>query len=689
MWTAMAVLSLPAAAVPGQAQADSMVTPPGATDALLISSFLEQAEASQSSAQTLSFDVAAMDSGGDAVSAVKELRFSKEPSGPGLGGAIANMASPTAAPAEQEPNAIRLEAPSLAQQTGEDAGSPTAPSVVPPEQDPNLGLRLPPGWAEGFPIQQVFVYLANPTGNAEQDEQLRRELATAFGIRAGTNFSPLFADQGLNRVQQLPFVEAAEYRLYQGDFINTANVALLVKLQPEPSEESAPTAQAPTGMVVSGSLSDFPTIYQDDRSLAKFILNGGLGLFSDTNPRFGRADVLAPGPYEPTGTVTWGEFYLEPGIAGITQIDDWPLYVYGAASYTLSSTVQPDIFRTDSRFYGAVEDLYGGVLVAAPDSPVAFNLSAGRQIFQLNQGFLFSQFSGSANALERGGSYFNPRTAYDMTVLADLHWGDFRLKGFFLEPDEFSVADTNTQYLGTSFSYNNNQGLEAVLSYITAPQSNRVYALPDGETFTREGLQVINPRLRLSTLFGVHGLWAEAEYAYQFSNQRSMSAQGGYFWLGYTAEEVSWQPSISYRFAGFSGDDPNTSTYGRFDPLQAGGLGDWLQGINLGKIYNNSNTFSHRITLQAQPSENLSLSLEYYYRFADELNNLGGTPALSTLNSRYIGQEFLLTSQYFLSDNFMLQGVGAIAFPGSAIREAANHDTSPWITLQLSLFMFF
>jgi hypothetical protein len=274
-------------------------------------------------------------------------------------------------------------------------------------------------------------------------------------------------------------------------------------------------------------------------------------------------------------------------------------------------------------------------------------------------------------------------------VLADLRWGDWRLKGFFLDPDELPVADTDTQYLGTSLSYHNNAGLEAVLSYITAPQSNRVYALPDGETFTREGLQVINPRLRQSTLFGVPGLWAEAEYAYQFSDQRSMSAQGGYVWLGYTAEDVPWQPSISYRFAGFSGDDPNTSTYERFDPLQAGGLGDWLQGINLGKIYNNSNNFSHRVTLQAQPTDSLSLSLEYYYRFADELNNLGGTPALASLDSRYIGQEFLLTSRYFLSDNFMLQGVGAIAFPGRAIREVANDDTSPWITLQLSLFMFF
>jgi hypothetical protein len=442
-------------------------------------------------------------------------------------------------------------------------------------------------------------------------------------------------------------------------------------------------------MAVSGNFGDFPTLYQSDRALAKITLNGGLGFFSDTNPWFGRADNFVSGPYQPTGTVTWGEAYLEPGLAGITRLGDWPLYVYGAGSYTLSGTLQPDIFRTDNRLYGAVEDLYGGLLVAEPGSPLAFNLSAGRQIFQLNQGFLFSQFSGSANALERGASYSNPRTAYDMTVLANLRWGDFRLQGFFLEPDELPIADSDTQYLGTSLSYNNNQGLEAVLSYITVPQSNRAYLLPSGDRFTRDGLQVINPRLRLSSLFGVTGLWAEGEYAYQFSQQHPMAAHGGYLWLGYTAEAIAWRPSLSYRFAGFSGDNPNTATYERFDPLQAGGLSDWLQGISLGKLYNNSNGFSHRVTLSAQPSQNLSVSLDYYYRFADELNNLGGNAALSTLGSRYIGQEFLLTTRYFLSQNFMLQGVGAIAFPGAALRQAANNETSPWVTLQLSLFMFF
>lgn len=72
-------------------------------------------------------------------------------------------------------------------------------------------------------------------------------------------------------------------------------------------------------MVISGKLRDFPTLYESDRSLVKLILNGGVGVFSDTNPWFGNPENFAPSSYQPKGTITWGEFYLEPGLAGIVK----------------------------------------------------------------------------------------------------------------------------------------------------------------------------------------------------------------------------------------------------------------------------------------------------------------------------------------------------------------------------------
>jgi hypothetical protein len=671
MGATMAILSQPIAAVPSPAQVVSTVTPPQIPTNL----------SSTSWGSTQAIDLQPL-AGEPPPAAGEVLRLDET---------FTNLSSENFS--EDSMNVSQEALLGDRSETGESSTTLDAPLLqVPNLEDPHAGLRIPPNAAEGLSIQQVFIHLHNPTGNVEQDAALRQQLARTFRVRAGGTFSPLFADQGLNAVRQLPFVEWAEYRVYESNLPGPVIVALLVHQQPEPSvaeREGLPETQQSGGILVSGALQDFPTLYQSDRALVKFILNGGIGTFSDTDPWFDNTANFVAGSYQPTDTITWGEAYLEPGLAGITQVGDHPTYLYGAGSYTLSSTIQPDIFRTDDRFWGDIEQLYGGLLVSEPDHSVSFNFSIGRQKFQLNQGFLFSQFAGSANALDRAASFSNPRIAYEQTVLANLNWGDIRLQGFFLQPDELPVADSETQYIGASLSFNHNHNLEAALTYVAVPRSERVYILPDGRYLSREDLQIINPRLRLSSLFGVPGLWAEGEYAYQFNHPENIAAHGGYIWLGYTAEETPWRPSISYRFAGFSGDNPSTSTYERFDPLQASGLTDWLQGLNLGKVYNNANSFSHRVTFKLQPSNNLEFSLDYYYRFADELNNFGGNPALQTLASTDIGHELVFIGRHYLSENFLLQGVGAIAFPGSAIRQATDDPTHPWLTLQLSLFMFF
>ncbi|WP_088889706.1 alginate export family protein [Leptolyngbya ohadii] len=569
-------------------------------------------------------------------------------------------------------------------------------STQPPQSsetayDPNAGIRIPLNLGEGRPIERVYIYLTNPTDDAAENETLQQEITEAFGIEAGESFSPLFVDRAIRQVQGLPFVESVEYRLYESNAPGRVIVAVLATLKPttpQPEEASpAATTQQSGGILGSGDFGDFPTLYVSDRALFKFVLNGSVGLFSDTNPWFGNPQNFVFSPYQPNGTITWGEYSLEAGLAGITRIGDAPFYLYGAATYMISSTVQPDIFQEDDRFDGAIEQLYAGFLIAERGNPIAFNFSVGRQKFQLNQGFLFSQFSGAVNAQDRGASYLNPRTAYDMTVLANARIGNFRLQGFFLEPNLLSVQP-RSQYLGANLSYND-RTLEASLAYITIPYSEAVYLLPGGQTEPREGLQVINPRIRFANLFGVDGLWAESEYAYEFSDRFNMSAHGAYIWVGYTANHVSWQPSFSYRFSGFSGDDPNTAAYERFDPLQAGGLSDWLQGLTLGKVFNNSNNFSHRVSVSVQPNELLSLSLVYYYRYANQLNNLGGSPSLQNLQSRDIGHELQLLTRYSLSRNLLLQFLSSIAFPGTAIQRAVSGETDPWFTIQLSAYMFF
>ena len=65
----------------------------------------------------------------------------------------------------------------------------------------------------------------------------------------------------------------------------------------------------------------------------------------------------------------------------------------------------------------------------------------------------------------------------------------------------------------------------------------------------------------------------------------------------YELSEVTWKPTLSYRYAAFEGDDPTTAANETFDPLLLGfnDWGQWWQGEIAGEYFlSNSNLISHR-----------------------------------------------------------------------------------------------
>jgi hypothetical protein len=566
-----------------------------------------------------------------------------------------------------------------------DAGDTDLPAAAVPVG----GFWLNPALINGERIAEVRVYLENPTEDAEANGRLEQQILAAFTVQAGDSANPLFLEAGLRRVQQLGEVETAQYGLYEVQIPGEVVVLLAVRLAPEVVERPGQS-----GLFVTGDWREFPNLYTSDRATAVAILRGGLSNFTSGNTWFGQSGLLTQGnplardPAGP-GTYSWFDGYLELGVAGITQVGTQPLYVYGGASSLVSTTLQPDLFESDNRIFHALEDLYAGVIYGyrTETERLGVNLSVGRQDYRISNGLLFA--NGAGNGGDRATILSNPRTAFENTVIGRFRWNGLRLEGFYLDPNELSLIDSQTKFLGVNLDYDGDPALQLGLSYIHVPRSNSSYFTLN-DTFSRQGLNVIYPRLRLTNPLGLDGVWLQAEYVHQWNNNFAMAANGAWGQLGYTFRDAPWTPSLSYRYAYFSGDDPNTATFERFDPLLSGGNPDtWIQGSNLVKIYQNSNLITHQLLLRTRPFERFDLALQYIHLSAANLNNLGGTQALSFLESSHIGQEVTLTARYNLTRNFLLYGSGSVAFPGSAVQSALNSQPGPWYFLQLSVLMNF
>lgn len=553
------------------------------------------------------------------------------------------------------------------------------------------GIEIQAEFAEGLPVGSVTVELDTRAGDPENGERLQYQAAKAFGIAPGATFRRMAAEFGVNRIRQLDFVRSAEMKLYKSV---TGGSQVEITIRVSPQVEGSAVAAKTKGMLVSSNINDFPTLYQSDRSRFVFILNGGTGIFADSDPWFGGFGQLFnngnPTAEDPlgAGTSAWLEGYIEPGIGGIFQLYDYPLYPYGAVSYLVSGTNGHDIYNSGSWGYGDFEKLYAGLIWDLPGEKSMVDVSVGRQIYQIRDGFLLSKIPVSTSIGERAALYLGPRLTSEFTALAKLRAFDFGLDAFLIEPSEIEDIASDTRLAGIDLKYHFST-VNAALSYFYVPESKTTYRTPGGDRLPREGLRTINPSLSITEPFGLDNSWIKMEYAYQNHKDFDMSAEAGYVWAGYTFERYSWQPEISYRWSGFSGDKPETDSFERFDPLFSGGLGNFLPGIVFSKAYKNSNLITNRATLTLKPSKTLELSLDYFHHRADNLNNLGGIGPLQRLESKEIGQEITLTVFHYIGTHLFLQGIASAGFPGEAIEQAVGGDVENWYTVQAALYFFF
>ena len=523
----------------------------------------------------------------------------------------------------------------------------------------------------GLPIERVEIEIANPSAdealNARVVDGVRRRAAMFPGAR----YSVERAQFALAQARRMPDVAKLDHRVTFGE---RGGLVVIVTVTLAGAKDAAGPA--------------FPVLVDKDGTYVRAKLEAVSLLYTNNDAWFGRPDAMLAGNPLVDGTPAgagftgWLESYVNAGLSGITPLSD-TVYVYGAASVMVTSSVGRELFTDTARAYVAVDDAFAGIILGkttAAGNRYGLNVSAGRQRFLLANGFLIANTAG--NGGERGALQANARWAADMTVQAQFFWNDNKLEAFFVDPDELPIIDSRTQIAGVNLEVKPAPGLMLGGSWLTVPRSTAGYFSPTGQAGTREGLELWDLRFTWAPAMpGMSGPFFGGEYAQQRNRNFAMRATAGFGEAGWSFPQSLWSPSFSYRLSWFSGDDPTTSRFERWDPLLAGGNGEqWVQGVNMFKVLPDANSVAHRLQARVRPGAKVELVSQFWIFRADSLNNIGGNPALQTLSTKDYGQEINLTAKWFASRNLYVHGQIGYTMAGSAIRDALGRDASDWFS---------
>jgi hypothetical protein len=551
-----------------------------------------------------------------------------------------------------------------------------------PAQAQGVGLADPFNNAQ---IETVSIRLSNPSADAGLNDRITDSVRRALSLFPGTLFSQDRAAFAIGRALRNPDVADITYDLGFGR-AGGLDVQVTVTL--------AAAGQIGTGRgyAITGNRKDLPLLYDRGGTVLRFKLDA-LGLYyANQNAWYGDPQaMLAGNPLvrgNPAGKAFegWVEGLVTLGASGITPITK-QLYAYGAVSLMTTGSTGQELFTDLTRSYTAIEDAYVGIVggnTSASGNRLAFNLSAGRQRFTLANALLIANTA--ANGDERAALQANARWASDLLALGQLSYNDTKLEVFYVDPDELPVIDTNTRIGGINIETTPLPGLTLAASYLSSPQSSYSYFGPTGSVIgTRQGLETVDLRFTWAAPENGPGPFFGGEIARQTNRSFGMDAKAAYIEAGYTFANTAWTPSVGYRLSYFSGDDPATAAYERWDPLLSGGNGEqWVQGSNHFKVVQDSNVIAHRLQARMRPSPKIEVVPQLWAFYADSLNNIGGNPALTFLGDTEYGYEANVTVKWFASRNLYVHGMLAYTVPGEAV-DLALDDPGNWLGLMFFL----
>jgi hypothetical protein len=394
------------------------------------------------------------------------------------------------------------------------------------------------------------------------------------------------------------------------------------------------------------------------------------------------------------------EAWLEPGVDITLHAAD-AVEVYGGLSVGVSGTWGSDLYDQKNQGAALPENAFAGVRTTNPATSWNVDLSVGQQDYHVGTGMLIWQ--GADNGFERGADFLAPRTAWSKTALARFSYNGLGIEGFYLAPNESRASDTGTRLAGGVVQYRWGEKSLIGLSYIRVLESTldyRIFRFPFLIRSGRDGLEAVQGFGRIDGApIGMPNAWVRGEFAFERNSRIDMKAEAFYGEIGYRFAALPLAPVLSYSYATFSGDKPDTPQFERFDPLYFGN-GEWSFGSNSSYAFQNSNVNFNRITLTLTPRERDELTLQYIHTRANQIRSgaqLGGNrPARPGILGDALNVPFGLTDPHLADEvygewkhtfNSAVSGTlwASVAFPGAGLRSIPLAQTGTWVGIGASL----
>ena len=385
--------------------------------------------------------------------------------------------------------------------------------------------------------------------------------------------------------------------------------------------------------------------------------------FDATAGVFGFANSLYtnPKPDQPSGDLSddWFEGSVKPTLNATYSLGESG-ELYGAFSVVGERTygASPAIVGSDASSFD-VEDLHIGWRSAtgSAEEKSLLDVTVGRARYRLGTGMLL--WDGSSEGGSRGGYWTNARQAFEFAAIGRARPGNHTFEVFYLDRDELPESDSDSKLWGTNYQYAFGEDTTLGATYMK-------WSADENDRPERDGLNVYNLRLYTAPIPQLKALSFELEYAEEDNDAELDSAA----WSALVAYqlEMSWTPKLSYRYAIFEGDDPETVENEAFDSLFTGfsDWGAWWQGEIAGEYFvSNSNLISHQLRVHTKPSESISTGLILWDFQLDNAASAGVT-------ADDVAIELDWYMDWSLNDNFTVSFVAAIAEPGDAVEQSSG-----------------